>query len=207
MTPESSSRNIVEPVPDIDERFVVKAPFRSTKAGGKTKFVRMLNADGHIDVAHKMGLIGLETTVLERWVESSEQTNDDGEKFVSQTRWCMVKARASVKSPTGETIVADGTAVAHDRDKFVKQPGYEIMVAETRAIKRALSNACNITDKYINPEEGEPTRETVDMPLPPDDFDEKPGLPSDMLRKPDISPMVSSIKQRDPSASKEQFDL
>jgi hypothetical protein len=207
MPPEPSSN---EPVPVIDERFVVKAPFRSTKPGGKTKHVRMLNADGHIDVAHKMGLIRLSTEVLERWVESSEQTNDDGEKFISQTRWCMVKATAVVKSPKGqgEPIMAEGTAVAHDRDKFVKQPGYEVMVAETRAIKRALSNACNITDKYINPTEETPTRETVDMPLPPDDFDdEKPGLPADMLRRPDITPPVSSIKPRDPSASKEQFDI
>lgn len=195
------SPEFCEPKPIVEERFVVKPRFGP-------RIVRMLNADGHIDIAHKMGLVSLKTDLLHKWVEEIEQTNDENEKFVSRTHWCIVRVTATVKAPDGRsTITCDGISCVNDRDKFVKQPGYEIAVAETRAIKRALANACNITEKYISPDAREPTRETIDMPLPKsDEVDEKPGLPADVLRKPDITPPIEGIKQRDSNPG-DQFDF
>jgi hypothetical protein len=201
-----TTTNSHEPIPQIEERFVVKIRFKGKRPGEST-LVRMLNADGHIDAAHKMGLISLRSEILERWIEETEQTNDESEKFISRTRWCIVKVTAQVRSPEGGVITVDGISCTNDRDKFVKQPGYEVVVAETRAIKRALANACNLTEKYISPDSEEPTRETVDMPLPTEEKKETPDLPPDMLRKPDITPPIDGIKQRDGGKPGEQFDF
>lgn len=191
------------PQPVIEERFVVKPRF-SGKGGTKT--IRMLNADGHIDAAHRMGLISLTTEIIDRWNEDTNQTNEENETFVSRTRWCIVRATAVVFAPGGGSITATGISCTSDRDKFVKQPGHEVAVAETRAKKRALADACNITERFISPDNTEPTRETVDMPLPKDEDkdNEKPGIPQDMLRKPDITPPIEWIKARESGG---QFDV
>lgn len=201
MAPESKTLPSSVPQPIIEERFVVKPRF-SGKGGTKT--IRMLNADGHIDAAHRMGLVSLTTEIIDRWNEDSNQSNDEGETFISRTRWCIVRATAVV-SHGGGTITATGISCTSDRDKFVKQPGHEVAVAETRAKKRALADACNITERFISPDNTEPTRETVDMPLPKDEDTEKPGIPSDMIRPvPDITPPIKNIKVRESGG---QFDL
>lgn len=189
------------PTPDIDERFIFKARFGP-------KIVRMLNADGHIDVAHKMGLESLKITLLDSRTTEIEQINDEGERFISRTRWAIVLATAKVKAPDGSIIECDDISCANDRDKFVKAPGFEVAVAATRAIKRALASACNITEKYISPDAKEPTREFVDMQLTKDrdeDNEKRPDLPEEVLRKPDIRPSIESIKQR--ASSGDQFDI
>jgi hypothetical protein len=188
------------PTPDINERFIAKPRFGP-------KIVRMLNADGHIDVAHKMGLVSLKTTLVEYKVEDIESENEEKERFISRTRWATVIVTAKVKAPDGSIIECDGMSCVNDRDTSVKKPGYEVSVAETRAMKRALASACNITERFIDPKGDAPTREFVDMPLRKDETDEKPGLPDDVLRRPDITPPIKNLKPRMYTGGGDQFEI
>ena len=102
-------------------------------------------------------------------------TEEDG----SSTRWCTVQVKVVMKNGT----FAEGIACVSNRDKFVKQPGYEVAVAETRALKRAIATVCNITEAIINPEGQKPTRDFVDMPVKQDDIEEM-DIPADIKRSP-----------------------
>ncbi len=161
--------------PTINPRFIVRPRF------GKIT-VPILTADGHIDYAHQVGLISSSTQIInqERTVE------DDG----SVTRWCTVKVTIccnDVKDIEGKKkITVDGIACASTRDKFVKEPGYEVAVAETRALKRAIAVAYNITDLIINPTGTTATREFVDLPFRKGviDEDEDDIIPSDLKKSP-----------------------
>jgi hypothetical protein len=201
------------PIFSVNERFVVKVPFRNRTTGKKT-ITRILNAEGYIDYAHQIGLIKLETKIVKHWIEEKivkVLVRDENNKpvvpeiytdVIEKTRWCIAKATCVVfrqgvdkqKRPIfpEDCITATSFATANDRDQFVRQPGYEIQVAETRAKKRALADACNLTEKQISPDDSEPTREAVDMPLPNMEIGPaSDGIPSDMKRVPDITPPLS----------------
>ena len=196
----------------VNQRFVIKTPFRN-KRTGKTTFAFLLNSDGHIDVAHQMGLVSLTTEIIDEWCERVPAGLDENNQpRFDETWWVRVKATAVVANPASPTGTTTVTAynTSHDRDKFVKNPEYLLSVAETRAKKRALSDACNITEAMIHPEGTEATREAEGIPITGDDDDE-PRIPASVRKNvPDITPPLSSQKPHPsakPQAGKEQFDL
>ncbi len=179
----------------IDERFIYKVHFRDKKTG-RLNPVRMLNADGHIDYAHKKGLVSLTTEVISRWAENEGKSNE--------TRWCIAMATAVVMGDKGGTVTCTGISCVNDRDKAVKQPGYEVEVAETRAKKRALADAANITERLISPEGKTPTRETVDQDLESGDEIDEPErkIPQEVRKQ---APVIVAPDGLKPTT--DQFDL
>jgi len=137
------------PMPEIDPRFV----YRFTKFNKKSKIYEThlgLTADGHIDYAYRCGMEKIITEIIE-------------EKFVegvdgSTTHWVSVKATVYIRGVTF-------TGMSCSNSRVVQEPGFELAVAETRAIKRAVAIACNITEKIINPGGETPTRDIVDLPI------------------------------------------
>jgi hypothetical protein len=147
--------------PEIKDRFIFRPRFKGTP-------VPILNADGHVDYAHQIGFDWSNTKIIEMHSEKEE----DG----SVTRWATVKVTVSIGGKK-----ASGISCANTRDQFVKQPGYEVAVAETRALKRAIALAANITEDIINPKGKLPTREFVDMPIRETDIDD--DIPADIKKK------------------------
>lgn len=137
------------PEPTIDKRFVYPIT-RFNKKTKKYDTVLALNADGHIDYAHACGVNNIITEIVnEQIVEGA-----DG----GSTHWVTVKA----------TVFLHGvqfTGLSCCNSRIAQTAGFEVAIAETRAIKRAIAFACNITEKKINPEGIAPTREIVDIPL------------------------------------------
>lgn len=176
----------------IDERFIFHGKFKDKL--GHTKKVRMLNADGHVDYAHQKGLVSL-TTEYTRWTEGDKD---------NLTRWCIAKATAIVMSDKGGTVTATGISCVSDRDRFVKDAGREVEVAETRAKKRALADAANITEKVITPEGKEPARETVDTPLDDGGEVEEPSneIPAGIRKT--IAPVITAP---DGLVAQDQFQI
>ncbi len=135
--------------PPIDTRFIYPIS-RFDKKTRKYETVLALNADGHIDYAYTCGFDSISTEIVnEQIIEGA-----DG----STTHWVTVKATVSVK---GRQF--NGLACCNSR--VVSTAGFEVAIAETRAIKRAIAIAYNITEKKINPGGIKPTREIVDIPL------------------------------------------
>ena len=216
--------------PEVNKRFIVKVPFNNRRTGRVT-MTNMLNAEGYLDYAQQCGLVKLDAKIIERWTEDSVvkiQDRDENNKpipgtfkdVVQKTRWCIAQATCVVlrsgvshtKRPIlpEDTIVAVAHASANDRDQFVKQPGYEVQVAETRAKKRAIADACNLTEMQISPDADSPTREAVDMPLPKTETGAMgDGIPGDMKRQPDISPPLHGevTHPADGSSEEEQFTI
>lgn len=187
--------------PVIDQRFIIRTPFKN-KRTGKTTTVLILNFDGHLDVAHQMGLISLTSKIVDEWKDTIPAgTDEEGNPKVDTTWWVRVQATAVVVGPHGRDITATGFSTANDRDSFVKKPEYLLAVAETRAMKRALYNACGITEAMFNPDGKVATRESVDLPLHDDDVDEPTAIPSDVRRQPDISPPLRTITPVHPGDS------
>jgi hypothetical protein len=176
--------------PTVDQRFVIKTPFKERKTG-KVTHVSILNFDGHLEFAHQMGLISLTSEIVREWeVMTPAGTNEAGQPIDDITRWVTIKATAVVRGPFGP-ITATGYNTSQDRDAFVKKPEYLVAVSETRAMKRALYNACGITEALISPNGKEATRESVDLPLHPGEPEDEPsGIPSD-VRRPNIHPPLS----------------
>lgn len=199
--------------PVINPRFVIKTPFRNRKTG-KTTYAYILNSDGHIDVAHQMGLVSLTTEIVDEWCNRIPAGLDENNSpRYDETWWVRVKATAVVvnpKSPTGvTTVIAYNTS--NDRDRFVKSPEHLLAVAETRAKKRALSDACNITEALIHPEGTEATREAEGLPITDSSLDDEPNIPGDVRRTlPDIRPPLSrevTHPSGGPQTGKEQFSI
>ena len=147
------------PVLEIDPRFIYKVT-RLNKKTKRYEHIPALNADGHIDYAHRLGLDWIKTQIVsENLVQGA-----DG----SFTHWVTVKATVYIRG-------TEFTGMACSNSRVVKEQGFEVAVAETRAIKRAIAFACNITEKIINPGGEIPTREIVDMPLEEEHTTEIPG--------------------------------
>lgn len=176
--------------PRINTRFIITTPFKNRRSG-KIEKVPLLNMDGHLDIAHQYGLISLTSKIIREWEVKVPAGQDEykNDKF-DITAWIEVKATAIVRSPDGlGTIITDGYCRANDRDRFVKSPEYLLAVAETRAKKRALYQACNITEEMINPGGTAPTREAVDLPIIDDSDESSPEIPSAVKKnRPDITP-------------------
>jgi hypothetical protein len=172
------------PTPTINPRFIIQVPFRDSRTK-KVNFVPVLNHDGYIDYAHQVGLISTRTEIIEQRVEETPSGTDElGRPKVDRTRWCTVRVTVEVESPRGK-ISAQGIASVCDRDKWAsRQLGMEVAVAETRAEKRAIAKACNITEAVINPTGENPTRETVDMPIQRADIEEPEEIPKDVRTTP-----------------------
>jgi len=188
----------------INPRFIIQTPFKNKKTG-KTERVPILNFDGHLDVAHQMGLISLTSDIVDEWKEEIPAGYDEQNLPKIETSWWVrVKAQAIVMGPNGRTITATGFNTSNDRDSFVKKKEYLLAVAETRAMKRALYNACGITEAMYNPNGKEATRESVDLPLHPGDEDEPDGIPEEVRRKPDISPPLTT---RTPTHPSDDFNI
>lgn len=191
-------------VPRIKERFIYTAPFRDRKRPGRVTKVRILNADGHIDYAHQKGLKFVGAEMVDRWEELVEDPRTGTKRSV---KWCIMRARV---------VMADGTeAWAHScvssEDNFVNQIGREVEVAETRAKKRALADAANITEEVISPDAATPTREAVDMGLEPGDAEE-PAIPADARTPapapaPAPAPVSTPGSPLEPGASDDQFQI
>jgi len=175
-----------KPEPKINPRFIYTTKFRSGKLGGKIHEVPALNADGHIDYAHQVGLKSVGTELISR-----EKVDDlDG----NTTWWATVQVW--IKLSDGRQ--ASALSCCSSRDPRVTQPGYEVAVAETRALKRAIAVVCNITEELINPTSKEPTRETVDVPLDEDRLDfHTDEIPKELVKS----------KSEIIDAEKEQFDI
>lgn len=151
--------------PIIDPRFIYQVT-RKNRRTMKYETFPALNADGYVDCAHQMGLGDVKTEIVD--IETTHDT--DG----GVTRWVTVQATVNVAGR-----VVTGLSCANSRK--VTEPGFEVAVAETRAIKRAIAIACNITEKVINPGGEIPTREIVDLPI------EEPDHESDIpesIKKP-----------------------
>lgn len=190
--------------PVVSERFVIQTKFNNK---GKPTIVPILNADGHIDIAHQIGLISLTSRIIRQWsVEKPAGVDEYENPKTDVTNWVEVEAVAVVKgSKPGETITANGFCCANDRDRFVKSPEYLLAVADTRAKKRALADACNITEAMINPKGKSATRETVDIPLV--DNEEDPAIPQEIRKNiPDIHPPLSKTPTH-PGHSEPSEDL
>lgn len=151
--------------PTIDPRFIYQVT-RKNRRTMKYETFPALNADGYVDCAHQMGLGDVKTEIVD--IETTH--GSDG----SVTRWVTVQATVNVAGR-----VVTGLSCANSRK--VTEPGFEVAVAETRAIKRAIAVACNITEKVINPGGEIPTREIVDLPLEEPEHD--PDIPEN-IRKP-----------------------
>jgi hypothetical protein len=151
--------------PEIDPRFVYQVTRRNRRTN-KTETAPALNADGHIDYAHQIGLDCVTTEIVDN---VTTEDRDGG-----STRWITMKATVSINGK-----LFTGFACANSRK--VMEPGNEVALAETRAIKRAIAVACNITEKVINPSGKIPTREIVDMPLDEHD-EEEHDIPSEIKR-------------------------
>jgi hypothetical protein len=154
------------PILEIDPRFIYKIS-RLNKKTKRYEHYPALNADGHIDYAYRSGLDGIKTEIIsENLVQGA-----DG----SFTHWVTIKATVNI---FGKTFM--GMACSNSR--VVQEAGYEVAIAETRAIKRAIAVACNITEKVINPSGSIPTRDIVDIPL-----EEEPSheIPHEIIRAPD----------------------
>ena len=193
----------------INPNLIYVAKFGNRKTG-KTDSVPMLTLDGYIDYAHQLGLISLTTEIVKIWDERTPAGLDENNQpKESVTRWCIVKAIAVIKGGIkGDNITVTGITCVNDLDKFVKNPGGEIAVAETRAKKRALAGACGITDDMIAIAVEEkkkapigqtrfPKRETVDAPLETDYGDDGEGIPSDVKTTPNITPPLTSTPIRE----------
>jgi len=159
-----------------------------------------------------MGLVSLTTKIVDEWRERIPSGEDEhGNPKFDDTWWVRVQATAVVanpKSPNGTTRVT-AYNTTNDRDRFVKSPEHLIAVAETRAKKRALSDACNITEAMIHPDGKEATREAEGLPIVAPG-DEDPDIPGDVRRKADISPPLSrpaSHPSENPAPGKVQFQL
>lgn len=207
----SSGRSCKCAPPVVNQRFVIKTPFRN-RSTGKTTYAYILNSDGHIDVAHQMGLVSLTTEIIDQWKEEVPAGVDENNNpRMDVTWWIRVQATAVVanqRSPTGITTTT-AYCTAHDRDRFVKSPEYLLAVAETRAKKRALSDACNITEAMIHPEGKEATREAEGLPID-GGADDEPKIPGDVRRNiPDITPPLSRdiTHASATKGAKEQFQI
>jgi hypothetical protein len=135
----------------INPRFIYNVT-RKIKKGLKWEYIitPALTADGYIDCAHQMGIGNVKTEIVDL-----ETTHDpDG----GITRWVTVMATIEV---AGRTV----TGLASTNSRNVQTPGFEVAVAETRALKRAIAIACNINETVINPSGEIPTREIVDLPI------------------------------------------
>lgn len=167
--------------PSINSRFVYFAK-RYNKNLKKFEFIPQLNADGHIDYAHQFDLGDIKTEII----DTDTYTDVDG----GRVRWVTVKA----------TVIIDGrtvTGMSTECSRNVQQIGFETSIAETRALKRAIAFACNITEKIINPEGETPTREIVDMPLDNPLDEEENKIPTEKTK-----PAMDVINSSD-----EQFDV
>lgn len=149
--PEETTKQ--RPEPKINERFIYNLSFGGKRLGEKKRVIRDLNADGYIDYAHQCGLKEIRSFLLERKLVEDAEGN--------QTWWATVHVTVTMLDGTSST----GLSCASSRDGRVTMPGYEVAVAETRAIKRAIAVVCNINEEKISPLEDTPTRDTVDMPL------------------------------------------
>jgi len=143
--------------PRLNPRFIYTSKFRSKL--GKVTEVHDLTADGHIDYAHKIGIDRLVSTLI-----SHERIVTDGEI----TWYATVRVEVQLKNG----MCASGLSCCTSRDQRVTQQGFEVAVAETRALKRAIGVACNITEEMISNafmaqsvEPTRPTREFVEEPL------------------------------------------
>jgi len=199
--------------PVVNQRFVIKTPFKGKM--GKTTYAHILNGDGHIDVAHQVGLISLTTEIIDEWkTEVPAGLDEYNNPKTDVTWWIRVKAIAIVvnpKSPTGTTTTT-GYCTANDRDRFIKSPEYLLAVADTRAKKRALADACNITEAMINPDATEATREAEGIPMSRLDDDDEPNIPKEVRKNvPDIRPPLSREISHPGSAglkpAQEQFQI
>lgn len=157
-------------MPSVDPRFIYPLSFRNRKTG-RIETRPDLNADGYLDYAHQIGLVSVESELLRYTTE----TADDG----GMVRWATVRVTVVVGN-----ITATGLSCTSNRDRFVKEPGYEVAVAETRALKRALAIAANVTEKVINPSGTVPTREIVDVPLEEPQEPER-KIPDELKKSPD----------------------
>lgn len=151
--------------PRINPRFIYTTKFRNKI--GKIVEIPDLNADGYIDFAHQVGIGCINSTLISREMYKDENGN--------VTWWATVKVEVVMKSG----IKTAGISCCSSRDPRVTQPGYEVSVAETRALKRALALATNVTEKVISDAlkekqseyaEHKPRREFVDefIPEPPE---------------------------------------
>lgn len=143
--------------PKINQRFIYTLKFRAGRLGSQKETVA-LTADGHIDYAHKVGLKEVHSELITR-----ERQEDPSGNI---TWWATVKVIITLENG----IIASGISCCSSRE--VSKPGFEVSVAETRALKRAIAVACNITEELISPSAKEPTRETVDIPLDEDTMED-----------------------------------
>ena len=210
--PEDTKQK-VDKVITVNQRFVIKTPFRNRNTG-KTTYAYILNSDGHIDIAHQMGLVSLKTRIVSEWRDRVSAGDDEhGNPKFDDTWWVRVQATAVVvnpKSPSGVTTVT-AYNTSNDRDRFVKSPEHLLAVAETRAKKRALSDACNITEAVIHPEGKEATREAEGLPITIGDAEDEPNIPRDVQRRaPDITPPLTRVSPHpteSPAPGKTQFEI
>lgn len=151
--------------PKIDPRFIYLVT-RKNKKTMKFETAPALNADGHIDYAFQLGM----GDVLTEIVDLQTTQDPDG----GTTRWVTVKATVTIGDRTC-------TGMSSANSRRVSEPGFEVAVAETRAIKRAIAVCCNITEKLINPDGATPSRDMVDLPL--DQPEPEPEIPQH-IRKP-----------------------
>lgn len=183
--------------PILNPRFVINVPFKNRKTG-KTTTTYLLNFDGHLDYAHQVGLVSLTAEIQREWeTEIEGLTDENGNPKMVLAHWVRTKATVVVSNPKvpGGITTSTGINVSTDYwDNFVKGPKDLVAVSETRAMKRALYNACGITEAVINPQGKEATRESVDLQLHPGDEDE-PDIPKE-VRRPNITPPISSIIPR-----------
>jgi hypothetical protein len=197
--------------PVLQQRFVIQVPFKNRKSG-KTTHTPILNFDGHLDYAHQMGLISLSSELVREWEISIPAGLDEQNQPKREiTRYALVKATAVVRNQksTGGITTSTGYGCAQDHDTFVKSPEYLVAVAETRAMKRALYNACGLTEAIISPEGKEATRESVDLPLHPGEEDEPSNeIPSDVRRN--VTPAIPGLthpSEKKGDAGSSGFDL
>ena len=195
--------------PVLQQRFVIQVPFKNRKSG-KTTHTPILNFDGHLDYAHQMGLVSLSSELVKEWEVSIPAGLDEHNNPKQEiTKYALVKATAVVRNPKigGGVTTSTGYGCAQDHDTFVKSPEYLIPVAETRAMKRALYNACGLTEAVISPDGKVATRESVDLPLRQGEEDDPTDeIPQDARRN--ITPPVKGITHpADPPAKDDDIEF
>jgi hypothetical protein len=179
-------------------RFVILTSFKNHKTG-KAEKVPILNMDGHIDIAHQMGLVSLTADIIDEWKqEIPAGVDEENNPRVEIVWWVRVKATAVVCGEHG-SITATGFSTVSDRDRFVKTPENLLAVAETRAEKRALARACGITEATYDPESKVAHREDVDLPIVHPGDDDEPEIPQEVRKKPNITPPLSHVVSHPPA--------